>query len=78
MGRCARHYAEGLQATGVVQVLGEAATGREALARALELDVDVILMDVKLQDPQAGRKALSGVGAAIAIRRERPRMPVVF
>lgn len=69
---------EGLQATGVVQVLGEAATGREALARALELDVDVILMDVQLHDPQAGRKALSGVGAAIAIRRERPRMPVVF
>src|SRR5260370_13547727 len=69
---------EGLQATGAVQVLGEAATGREALARALELDVDVILMDVQLQDPQAGRKALSGVGAAIAIRRERPRMPVVF
>jgi len=69
---------EGLQATGAVQVLGEAATGREALARALELDVDVILMDVQLQDSQAGRKALSGVGAAIAIRRERPRMPVVF
>src|ERR1700686_581306 len=69
---------EGLQATGAVQVMGEAATGREALARALDLDADVILMDVQLQDPQVGRKALSGVGAAIAIRRERPRMPVVF
>jgi DNA-binding NarL/FixJ family response regulator len=69
---------EGLEATGAVQVLAEAATGREALARALELDMDVILMDVQLQDAQAGRKALSGVGAAVAIRRERPRMPVVF
>src|SRR5207302_11247826 len=51
---------EGLQATGAVQVIGEAATGREAVARALELDIDVILMDVQLQDPQAGRHALSG------------------
>lgn len=72
---------EGLEATGTIQVVGEAATGREAVARALELDMDVILMDVQLQDPQMGRmgrNALSGVGAAVAIRRERPRMPVVF
>src|SRR5579863_6488636 len=68
---------EGLQATGAVQVIGEAATGREAVALALELEVDVILMDVQLQDKEVGRHALSGVGAAIAIRRERPRMPVV-
>src|SRR4051812_3892625 len=69
---------EGLQATGAVQVLGEAATGQEALSRALELDIDVILMDVQLSTSQPGRKAISGVAAAIAIRRERPRMPVVF
>ena len=69
---------EGLQATGVVQVVGEAATGREAVAKALELDMDVILMDVQLQDAQVGRNPMSGVGAAVAIRRERPRMPVVF
>src|SRR5215469_16966481 len=69
---------EGLQATGVVQVVAEASTGREAVARALELDMDVILMDVQLQDTQARRNSLSGVGAAVAIRRERPRMPVVF
>src|SRR5579864_4426787 len=77
-GPLRRALREGLQATGAVQVLGEAATGREAVARALDLDVDVILMDVQLQDPQARRKALSGVSAAVAIRRERPRMPVVF
>ena len=58
---------EGLQATGSVQVLGEASTGKEAITRALELDIDVILMDVQLQDALAGRKAISGVGAAIAI-----------
>ncbi|GCE46506.1 LuxR family two component transcriptional regulator [Thermosporothrix hazakensis] len=69
---------EGLEATDEVQVVGEAATGREAVAKALELDMDVILMDVQLQDPQMGRSAMSGVGAAVAIRRERPRMPVVF
>jgi DNA-binding NarL/FixJ family response regulator len=68
---------EGLEATGSVQVVAEAATGREAIAQTLELDMDVILMDVQLHDAQAGRP-LSGVGAAIAIRRERPRMPVVF
>jgi len=67
-----------LQATGSVLVLGEASTGQEAITRALELDIDVILMDVQLQDAQAGRKAISGVGAAVAIRRERPRLPVVF
>src|SRR5260370_14955325 len=69
---------EGIEATGTIQVVGEAATGSEAVARALELDMDVILMDVQLQDLQQGRHALSGVGAAVAIRRERPRMPVVF
>ncbi|HEY7418748.1 MAG TPA: response regulator transcription factor [Ktedonobacteraceae bacterium] len=69
---------EGLEATKEVQVVGEAATGREALMLAQELDMDVILMDVQLQDPQVGRNAMSGVAAAVAIRRERPRMPVVF
>src|SRR6266851_1113267 len=69
---------EGLDATWVVHVVAEASTGREAVARALELDLDVILMDVQLQDTQFRRNSLSGVGAAVAIRRERPRMPVVF
>jgi DNA-binding NarL/FixJ family response regulator len=69
---------EGLEATGAVQIVGEAATGREAVSRALELDMEVILMDVQLQEAHASQHALSGVGAAVAIRRERPRMPVVF
>src|SRR2546427_3689765 len=69
---------EGLQATGAVLVIGEAATGREAVTRALELDMDVVLMDVQLHDEKAARNALSGVGAAVAIRRAPPRLPVVF
>src|SRR5258708_3420771 len=77
-GPLRRGLGEGWEATRGVKVLGEASTGQEALNRALELDIDVILMDVQLQDAQAGRKAISGVGAAVAIRRERPRMPVVF
>src|SRR2546421_10461357 len=69
---------EGLQATGAILVIGEAATGREAVTRALELDMDVVLMDVQLHDEKAARNALSGVGAAVAIRRESPRLSVGF
>src|SRR5256885_14719638 len=69
---------EGLQATGAVQVIGEAATGREAVTRALELDMDVVLMDVQLHDEKAARNALSGVGAAAAISPESPRLPFFF
>jgi DNA-binding NarL/FixJ family response regulator len=35
-------------------------------------------MDVELRDPALGATAASGVGAAVTIRRERPRFPVVF
>src|SRR2546423_12102372 len=69
---------EGLQATGAVLVIGEAATGREAVTRALELDMDVVLMDVQLHDEKAARNALSGVGAAVGLRRDRPRPPRGF
>jgi len=63
----------GLEATGEVRVTGEAATGEEAIARAFASPPDVILMDVQL----AGGK-LNGIQAAVAIRRELPRQPVVF
>src|SRR5215472_6459483 len=77
---------EGLEATGEVQVVAEASTAREAIA-AVEASgmesressaLDVALMDVELRDPELGASAASGVGAAVAIRRERPRFPVVF
>ncbi len=75
---------EGLEATGAVQVVAVAATAREAIARvyayagAPDAGPEVALMDVELRDAELGASAQSGVGAAIAIRRERPRFPVVF
>ncbi len=74
---------EGLEATGDVRVVAEASTAREAIAELEGSAADasgpeVALMDVELRDPELGAEALSGVGAAVAIRRERPRFPVVF
>src|SRR5579884_1887656 len=70
---------EGLEATGAVQVVAEASTARDAIAAAeAHPEADVALMDVELRDPELGPAAQSGVGAAVAIRRERPRFPVVF
>src|SRR5512136_1231334 len=63
----------GLEATGQVRVSGEAAMGEEAVTKALAIAPDAILMDVQL----AGGK-LNGIQAAVAIRRELPRQPVVF
>ena len=69
----------GLEATGAVQVVAEAATAREAIAAAEATpEAEVALMDVELRDPELGAAAASGVGAAVDIRRERPRFPVVF
>jgi DNA-binding NarL/FixJ family response regulator len=64
--------AAGLAATGAVQVAGECGSGEEALAACLEAAPEALLMDVQL----AG--AWNGVEAAVAIRREFPRLPVVF
>jgi DNA-binding NarL/FixJ family response regulator len=70
---------EGLEATGEIRVIAEAATAREAVAAGVgTLEADAALMDVELRDPELGASAASGVGAAVAIRRERPRFPVVF
>lgn len=70
---------EGLIATGEALVVAEAATAREAIAAAEAYsDLDAALMDVELRDAELGARAMSGVGAAVAIRRERPRFPVVF
>ncbi len=63
----------GLEATGEVQVTAETDTGEEALEICLAgSPVNVILMDVAL----AGD--MNGIRAAVTIRREFPRMPVVF
>ena len=62
----------GLEATGKVTVIAETDRGEESIGLALADPPEAILMDVQL----AG--ALNGVQAAIAIRREIARLPVVF
>lgn len=62
----------GLEEIGGVHVAHGCDSGEDALEFALASPPDVILMDVQL----AG--AMNGIDAAVAIRRELPRMPVVF
>ncbi|NWG21811.1 MAG: response regulator transcription factor [Chloroflexi bacterium] len=62
----------GLEATGSIIVEHACASGEEALAVCLAAPPDAILMDVQL----AGE--MNGIEAAVAIRREFPRLPVVF
>ncbi|MCG8346268.1 MAG: response regulator transcription factor [Chloroflexales bacterium] len=64
--------AAGLNATDDIQVINACASGEEALALCLKQPRDAILMDVQL----AGE--MNGIASAVAIRREFPRMPVVF
>jgi DNA-binding NarL/FixJ family response regulator len=63
----------GLEATGAVTVRQACDSGEAALAYCLaEGAPDASLMDVQLA------RALNGVAAAVALRREFPRFPVVF
>jgi DNA-binding NarL/FixJ family response regulator len=62
----------GLEATGQVQVIADCASGEAALELCLQRPPQAILMDVQL----AGE--MNGIDTAVAIRREFPRMPVVF
>jgi DNA-binding NarL/FixJ family response regulator len=62
----------GLEDTGKVTIVAEIDRGEEAIGLAVDNPPDVILMDVQL----AG--TMNGVQSAIAIRREVPRLPVVF
>ncbi len=63
----------GLEATGEVRVAGACDSGEAALEHCLEAGPpDAVLMDVRL----AGE--MNGIQAAVAIRREFPRLPVVF
>ncbi len=62
----------GLQATGEVKVTDQSASGEDLLSHLPPESPDVVLMDVAL----AG--AMNGIQAAVALRREYPRLPVVF
>jgi DNA-binding NarL/FixJ family response regulator len=63
---------EGLEDSGIVTVVAEAESGDRAIELCLKRPPEVILMDVQL----AGE--MNGIQAAVAIRREYPRLPVVF
>lgn len=62
----------GLENTGRIQVIHQCGSGEEALACCLEALPNAILMDVQLSGE------MNGIEAAVAIRREFPRHPVVF
>jgi DNA-binding NarL/FixJ family response regulator len=62
----------GLEATGAVSIAASCPSGEEALTLALHEKPDAVLMDVQL----AGK--LNGIEAAVALRREFPRLPIVF
>jgi DNA-binding NarL/FixJ family response regulator len=62
----------GLNATGIVRVIHHCDSGERALALCLEDTIHAILMDVQL----AG--LMNGIQSAVEIRKEFPRLPVVF
>lgn len=62
----------GLENTGAIRVVRDTESGEDALDLALAAKPTAMLMDVQL----AGQ--MNGIEATIAIRREFPRMPVVF
>ena len=64
--------AQGLETTGIVRVVHTCTSGEDALDFCLKSQPDVILMDVQLDGE------MNGIQAATAIRREFPRLPVVF
>jgi len=62
----------GFEALGEVHVVGDCESGEEAVEVCLESEPDAVLMDVQL----AGE--MNGIQAAVAVRKEFPRKPVVF
>ena len=62
----------GLESTGALRVVYDCASGAAALAYCLTQPPDAILMDVQLEGD------MNGIETAVAIRREFPRLPVVF
>ena len=64
--------AQGLEATREIAICNQTGSGEDALKLALEARPDVVLMDVQLEG------VWNGIEAAVALRREFPRLPVVF
>ena len=53
------------------EVCGLAATGREAVAQAIELQPDIVIMDMSMPE-------LNGLDAAVQIRRRLPRTEILM
>src|SRR6266540_3843775 len=62
----------GLEATTAVRVSQEFSCGEDALSASLPEPPGAVLMDVAL----AGE--MNGIQASVALRREYPRLPIVF
>ena len=60
-----------LEETPDIEVVGEAATGREVIERACELVPDVILMDIKMPE-------VTGIEATRQILQENPHIGVIL
>src|SRR5256885_13558097 len=54
-----------------LEVIGEAATGREAVALSSQLQPDLVLMDIRMPD-------LDGLMATRAIKEELPRISILI
>ena len=61
-----------------MSVVGEAATGQEALEQARRLMPDVVLMDIKMPDPSGSGQSLDGIEATRILHREMPHMGIIF
>jgi two-component system chemotaxis response regulator CheB len=60
-----------LDADPEIEVVGEAANGREALTRLKELEPDAMICDVEMPE-------MSGIETVQEVRRQWPRMPVLM
>ena len=54
-----------------IEIIGEAATGEEAIELALKLNPDVVLLDIRMQEGD-------GLNALGRIKLDRPNMPVLM
>jgi len=68
-----------LEAEPDMRVVGEAASGQEALEQASKLLPDVILMDIQMSGPGTGpQNSLNGIEATRILHREMPHVGVIF